>query len=67
MVKIAAASGEPMKSCFSYDEIVGMLEKSGLLINEHLAPDTINELYFNDRKDYLSAFETIHYMHAIKK
>ncbi|GAA0431517.1 class I SAM-dependent methyltransferase [Virgibacillus salarius] len=67
MVKIAAASGEPMKSCFSYDEIVGMLEKSGLLINEHLAPDTINELYFNDRKDYLSAFEIIHYMHAIKK
>ncbi|GED17629.1 class I SAM-dependent methyltransferase [Aneurinibacillus migulanus] len=67
MVKMASASGEPMKSCFSYYEIERMLEKSGLLIYEHLSPDKINELYFDNRKDYLSAFETIHYIHAIKK
>ncbi|MFJ7916580.1 MULTISPECIES: class I SAM-dependent methyltransferase [unclassified Lysinibacillus] len=67
MVKMAAASGEPMKSCFTYKEMEKMLENSGLLIYEHLSPDTINELYFDNRKDYLTAFETIHYVHAVKK
>jgi len=67
MVKMAAASGEPMKSCFTYKEMEKMLENAGLLIYEHLSPDTINELYFDDRKDYLTAFETIHYVHAMKK
>ncbi|MFJ7889337.1 class I SAM-dependent methyltransferase [Lysinibacillus xylanilyticus] len=67
MVKMAAASGEPMKSCFTYEEMEKMLENSGLLIYEHLTPDKINELYFDNRKDYLTAFETIHYVHAVKK
>lgn len=67
MAKMAAASGEPMKSCFSYDEIEKMLEKSGLLIYEHLTPSMINDTFFRDRTDYLSAFETIHYIHAVKK
>lgn len=67
MVKMASASGEPMKSCFTYYEIENMLEKSGLLIYEHLSPATINDLFFSNRTDYLSAFETIHYIHAIKK
>ncbi|WP_374966458.1 class I SAM-dependent methyltransferase [Lysinibacillus sp. RS5] len=67
MVKMAAASGEPMKSCFTYEEMEKMLEKSGLLIYEHLSPSNINELYFDNREDYLTAFETIHYVHAVKK
>ncbi|MET3699790.1 methyltransferase (TIGR00027 family) [Bacillus oleivorans] len=67
MVKMAAASGETMKSCFSYNEITSLLEKSGLLIYEHLSPEDIDRLYFRDRNDYLSAFETIHYLHAVKK
>ncbi|MDM5248642.1 MULTISPECIES: class I SAM-dependent methyltransferase [unclassified Lysinibacillus] len=67
MVKMATASGEPMKSCFTYEEMEMMLEKSGLLIYEHLSPANINELYFDNRKDYLTAFETIHYVHAVKK
>ena len=66
-VKMAAAGGEPMKSCFSYYEIENLLEKLGLLIYEHLTPAKINELYFSNRKDYLTAFETIHYIHAVKK
>lgn len=41
-------------------------QESALLIYEHLSPDKINELYFDDRKDYLSSFETIHYIHAKK-
>lgn len=67
MVKLASASGEPMTSCFTYKELEETLEKSGLLIYEHLSPTKINELYFGNRTDYLSAFETIHYIHAVKK
>ncbi|MFD2045216.1 class I SAM-dependent methyltransferase [Ornithinibacillus salinisoli] len=67
MVKMAAASREPMKSCFTYDEMENMLDKSGLLIYEHLSPSEIQDLFFRNRTDYLSAFETIHYIHAVKK
>jgi len=66
-VKFAAASGEPVKSGFSYDEITNILDKSGLEIKEHLSPAMINELLFKNRADYLSAFETVHYIHAVKK
>lgn len=67
MVKMAAASGEPMKSCYSYSEMEWLLEQCGLLIYETLTPEKINERYFSNRQDDLSAFETIHYVHAVKK
>jgi methyltransferase (TIGR00027 family) len=65
--KMAEVGGEPMKSSFSYHEIEQMLEKSGLLIYEHLTPAMINDRYFSNRTDYLTAFESIHYIHAVKK
>ncbi|WP_438497572.1 class I SAM-dependent methyltransferase [Paenibacillus sp. IHBB 3054] len=67
MVKMASAGGEPMKSGFTYSEIEKLLESAGLLIYEHLSPAEINDRFFSHRTDYLSAFETIHYLHAIKK
>ncbi|WML51244.1 class I SAM-dependent methyltransferase [Neobacillus sp. PS3-12] len=67
MLHMASVSGEPMKSSFTYDEMEKMLERSGLLIYEHLSPDTINNQFFRNRTDYLSAFETIHYIHAVKE
>ena len=67
MVKMAAAGGEPMKSCFSYSELEKMLEKVNLLVYEHLSPAQIDERYFSNRNDYLKAFESIHYIHAVKK
>lgn len=67
MVKMASASGESMKSCFTYTEIESMLDDLGILIYEHLSPANINELFFGKRTDYLTAFETIHYIHAVKK
>src|SRR5699024_132293 len=67
MVQMASASGEPMKSSFTYDEIEKVLEDAGLLIYEHLSPDVINNQFFNNRSDYLKALETIHYIHAVKK
>lgn len=66
MVQLASASGETMKSCFTYAEMEKMLEKSELLIYEHLSPSAINDQFFRNRTDYLSAFETIHYIHAVK-
>ncbi|PGZ07092.1 SAM-dependent methyltransferase [Bacillus cereus] len=67
MVKMAAVGGEPMKSCYSYREMEALLEKSGLLIYEHLSPEDIHTLYFEGRNDYLEAFETVHYVHAVKR
>ena len=67
MVKLAFASREPMKSSFAYHELESILEQSGLLIFEHLSPTMRNNLYFQNRTDYLSAFETIHYIHAVKR
>jgi O-methyltransferase involved in polyketide biosynthesis len=67
MVQMAAAGGEPMKSCFLYNEIEELLEQSGLLVYEHLSPAEINDAFFSNRSDALTAFETIHYIHAVKK
>ncbi|MFI8685782.1 class I SAM-dependent methyltransferase [Rossellomorea sp. NPDC077527] len=67
MIKMASVGGETMKSCFSYEEIENVLEKAGLLIYEHVSPRAINERFFSNRSDYLTAFETIHYIHAVKK
>ena len=64
---LAAASGEPMKSHFTYKEMESLLEEVGLLIYEHLSPEDIQSQFFNDRNDYLKAFETVHYIHAVKK
>ncbi|WP_042474573.1 class I SAM-dependent methyltransferase [Bacillus ndiopicus] len=67
MLQMASASGEQMKSCFAYNEIEKILEDSGLLIYEHLTPTAINNQFFSHRSDYFSAFETIHFIHAVKK
>ena len=67
MLKMASIGGEPMQSCFSYHEIEKILEQAGLLIYEHLSPDEINNTFFKSRRDYLSAFETIHYIHSVRK
>ncbi len=65
MLAMAAASGEPMKSCFSYPELEALLEQAGFLIYEHLSPIDIEERYFSRRKDYLHAFESIAFALAI--
>ncbi|PZT56835.1 class I SAM-dependent methyltransferase [Paenibacillus silvae] len=67
MVKMAEMSGEPMQSCFTYKEMEQLMENAGLLIYEHLPPEDIQDRYFRDRTDHLSAFETIHFIHAVKK
>jgi methyltransferase (TIGR00027 family) len=67
MVKMASAGGEPMKSCFALPEMTELLEEAGLLIYEHLPPGSIQRQHFGSRTDYLQAFETIHFIHAVKQ
>ena len=66
MVQLAAASGEPMHCALSLPELITMLEESELGLYEHLAPEDIQQRYFAHRTDNLQAFETIHYVHAVK-
>ncbi|WP_238654946.1 class I SAM-dependent methyltransferase [Paenibacillus piscarius] len=67
MVQMAAAGGEPMQSCFTYAEMEQLLAEAGLLVYEHLSPEAIQDRFFGNRADDLAAFETIHYIHAVKR
>lgn len=67
MIAMAAASGEPMKSCFAYSELEKLMEKHRFLIYEHLSTGDIQKQYFFDRTDYLTAFEHIEYALSVLK
>ena len=67
MVQMAQASGEPMKFASSPSDIEKLLANEQLLIYEHLSPQDIQNQYFSNRDDNLQAFETIHYIHAVKQ
>ena len=67
MVQMAAASGEPMKFSTTFSELEQLLADHQLLIYEHLSPQDIHQQFFTNREDDLQAFETIHYVHAVKK
>jgi len=66
MVQMAEASGESMKFAMSLPEIEQFLAEQQLLMYEHLSPQDIQNQYFSNRDDDLQAFETIHYIHAVK-
>ena len=66
MVQMAQASGEPMKFATSLSDLEKLLSKEQLLIYEHLSPQDIQNQFFANRHDDLQAFETIHYIHAVK-
>lgn len=66
MIAMAKAGGEPMQSCFSYEELEKLLEQADFLIYEHLSTEDINNRFFMDRNDYLHAFENINYALAVK-
>lgn len=67
MIAMAAASGEPMKSCFNYQELEQLLVKYRFLIYEHLSTEDIQKRFFADRTDYLTAFEHIRFALAVLK
>lgn len=63
---MAQAAGEPMKFAASLAELEDLLANEELLIYEHLSPQEIQQQFFSNRDDNLQAFETIHYIHAVK-
>lgn len=67
MIAMAAAGGEPMKTCFSYEQLEKLLEKHRFLIYELLTTEDIQENYFKEREDGLTAFEQISYVNAAIK
>lgn len=66
MIQMAQAAGEPMKFSASLQDLEQLLEEQQLFIYEHLSPQDIQNQYFSNRNDHLQAFETIHYIHAVK-
>jgi len=67
MVAMAAAAGEPMKSCFDFNKLRSTLEQADFYVGEHLSPSDIEARYFKERTDDYHAFEHIHYVLAIRK
>ena len=67
MLAMAQAGGEPMKSCFSYGCLEKLLSKYNFLIYEFLSTNDIQEKYFGNRTDFLTAFENINYTLAVLK
>lgn len=65
MVALAEESGEPMRSCYSYEDLESALEKAGLLIFEHLSPEDIEKRFFAGRTDAYHAFENTCYVLAV--
>lgn len=67
MIDMAAKGGESMKSCFSFGELERMLEKYNFLIYEFLNDKDMQNRYFSNRTDGLTAFENINYALAVLK
>ena len=67
MIAMAAAGGEPMKSCFSYIALEKLLEKHKFLIYELMTAQDIQAQYFEGRRGELTAFEHINYVTAVHK
>ena len=66
MLALAAAGGEPMKSCFAYRELETLLEQYGFLIYETLSPAQIQARLIDGRCADMQAFEHIHYVQAVR-
>lgn len=67
LLKLAEASGEPMKSCFSFGELEGLLEAHNFLIYEHLSDEAVQQKYFSNCGKELTAFEHINFALAVLK
>lgn len=67
MLAMAKAGGEEMKSCFDQMSLELMLSSYHFLTYEHLSRREIQNRFFSERNDWLSAFEHINYVHAVLK
>lgn len=67
MIAMAKAGGEEMKSSFDQMSLELMLSTHHFLTYEHLSRREIQNRFFSERNDWLSAFEHINYVHAVLK
>lgn len=67
MLRLAEESSEPMKSCFSCEELERLLQQHNFLIYEFLSDKNIQTRYFSSCGCELSAFPHIHYALAVIK
>ena len=65
MLAMAKAGGEEMRSCFDQRSLEQMLSEHGFLVYELMNCNEIQQRYFPERTDWLSAFEHIDYAHAV--
>ena len=67
MLKMTDKSGNKIRTCFSYNEIESILEKYGFHIYEFLNYNDIQERYFKNFDNDLTAFEHIDFILAVYK
>ena len=67
MIMMAAAAGEPMHTCLSEEALTRLLEAYDFRIYELLTDGDIQNRYFRDKTEALTAFEHIHYVQAVLK
>ena len=66
MLAMAMEAGEPMKSCYSNEKLVLLLQKYGFMLSELLDSKEIGERYFRKQK-YMTAYEHIRLAMAVYK
>ena len=67
MLEMTDKSGNKIRTCFSYNEIESILEKYGFHIYEFLNYNDIQERYFKNSDNDLTAFEHIDFILAVYK
>lgn len=67
LIKTANESGEPMKSCFGYCELEKLLERYNFYIYEFLSDKDMQDRYFSDCNEEITAFEHVDYALAVLK
>lgn len=63
---ITEGLGEKMKHGYSYEEIKEALSRHSLFVDEHESPEDIENNYFKNRADNMTAFENVHFISAGK-
>ena len=66
LAQMTAQLGESMTQGFSFEEMSEVFTRHHFEIKRHLSPEDIQNQYFSQRKDGLTAFDNIHFLYAQK-
>lgn len=67
LAEITALLGEEMKEGYSYPQLNKALKNRRFAVERHMTPEDIQNAYFKNRTDNVSAFENVHLISAIYK